>query len=470
MSAPIFVQQTALGTSSSVATVTSGAFATPPSVNNTIVVFAWGTYGLSQAAPSCSDTYGNDYLQVGSVQPFVNGANGIWVAMFAAVVVATGSGLQVTITDSIGSETHMLCCAAEFTNVGPYEAQVGSDSLSVTTSYTTGNVSINGTDLILAAFINDYAGTSNLVDPGGAWTEIQDSTDGNASYVVGSAFQVSASSPTPTATWSQGITQGANWAGLVVALRDPFNKIQYVTSTGTITIPADWNPNASRIDCIGEGGNGAARQSATTAGCGGGGGAWASSNNVALGQPGTAITVQVGGGGSGLDTMIQNTSGVTKVQADNGTNATLSAAGTGGLTANCIGQLRFSGGSGRKVGAGSSNGGGGGGAASMVGLGFTAASGTGGASGSNLAGSAVNVAGRNGTEYDATHGSGSGAGGGSAAGHNGALGGRYGAGGGGSGVGASDVGGAGNTGLIVLMWNPDPSGTSLPSMSGLAGV
>lgn len=238
-----------------------------------------------------------------------------------------------------------------------------------------------------------------------------------------------------------------------------YSKVAYVTTTGvgTFGIPSDFNPADNRVTCIGSGGSGSARVSSTRGGCGGGGGACAFSLNVNL-TAGVTVDVSVGAGGGTVRTLIKDgIGGTTQVQADFGVTGTITpTAGAGGLVANCIGGSRFAGGSGFAVPTSTSFGGGAGGAAGLSGAGTTATTQAGGAAdNSTVTGGAANTIGNNGTEFDSTHGSGSGAGGANAAG-SGKSGGQYGGGGSGASSTNATTAGAGFQGLIALEYNPVP--------------
>jgi hypothetical protein len=241
-----------------------------------------------------------------------------------------------------------------------------------------------------------------------------------------------------------------------------YSKVAYVTATGagTTVIPVDFNRNDNLVTCIGSGGGGSARQSSTIGGTGGGGGAASGVLNCKL-PSGGMVDVQVGAAGGTTLTWIKDAVGGTiQVQADFGTTGTTSAAGLGGLVANCIGDsgLKFKGGDGFKPGTGVGTGGGGGGAAGINGVGGNSSGVTGGSSDNGAqAGGAANSGGVTGTEFDGTHGSGSGAGGGSpgSGNHNGSTGGQYGGAGSGSNSGSTATAGGGFQGLIALQYNPD---------------
>jgi hypothetical protein len=243
-------------------------------------------------------------------------------------------------------------------------------------------------------------------------------------------------------------------------------KIFLAPGTTSWQVPSDWS-DTNTVECIGPGGSGSSRQSNGTGGTGGGGGAYAKRTNI-VGLSGT-ITVSVPAGGAGTKTIFNQATSGKEVICDFGRNGTTTTAGTSGLATNSVGTTTFNGGAGFKPASGSSTGGGGGGSAGTAGTGSTSSSGTGGAANNNAViggspglGNASGSPGNSGTEFDATHGSGSGGGGGngSGAGRNGGSGGNYGGGGGGgSGGNAGNVGGAGGGGLIVITYTPQVAPT-----------
>jgi len=255
-------------------------------------------------------------------------------------------------------------------------------------------------------------------------------------------------------------------------------------------VPSDFSER-NTIECIGGGAGGG-----FFAGGGGGGGEHSVIANLSL-KPGALISYAIGIGGApgsnsgspnGRDGTPTYFNGVTLEDASVG-----SAGGAGGIGSGGVGGAGGSSG-GSPGGAGSQSpdgfaGGGGGGAAGPNGAGTTATTQAGG-SGDNGFGGIGGLAslwltteggvpiltesssdiliegvsparvGGNGTEYDASHGSGGGGAGGNGSGGaiSGAAGGIYGAGGGGGGthLGFGTVGGAGTGGLIVITYEPGP--------------
>jgi hypothetical protein len=234
---------------------------------------------------------------------------------------------------------------------------------------------------------------------------------------------------------------------------------QLVLTPGTITwtVPDDWN-NANNsirgIGCGGVGGNAVpgGRHNNAHGGGGGGSGAWAESVNVAL-VPGTVCAVQVPSGGGAQPTTLLDSGSAMQLSVDYGKNASGSSPGAGGLAANCICNGSASDGAGGAIGS-DIEGGAGAGAAGANGAGAPGSGTTGGAAdGSTVAGGSASNAGNSGTEFDSSHGCGSGAGG-QPLGVNGVAGGNYGGGGGGAGADAGLVGGAGGGALIVINYGP----------------
>jgi hypothetical protein len=118
------------------------------------------------------------------------------------------------------------------------------------------------------------------------------------------------------------------------------------------------------VECWGAGGGGGQAQNLNTSRGGGGGGAYAKKNTFAV-TPGTSYNYSIGIGGSG-----NNTSGnagptwfntTTFVYAQGGVNNARNNNGaSGGLAANCVGDVKYSGGTGANRTGSPGNGGGGG--------------------------------------------------------------------------------------------------------------
>ena len=211
----------------------------------------------------------------------------------------------------------------------------------------------------------------------------------------------------------------------------------FLTSGTSWTVPSDWNSSNNTIEAIGSGGS-------DPAGSGTGGGGYSKISNYSL-TPGASVSYQVGnsqGGTNSGDTWFVNTS---TLLAKNGGY-------TGGSAASGVGDVKYSGGSP----AGSL---GGGGAAGPNGNGVDGSGTQGGAGDAGYGGAGgigAFVAGGNGTEWDATHGSGGG-GGGTASGCYGGDGGLY---GGGAGCSADGGNGLGGPGIIVITYTPAAAITS----------
>jgi hypothetical protein len=236
----------------------------------------------------------------------------------------------------------------------------------------------------------------------------------------------------------------------------------FIISTASTTwkVPNDWDNASNTIEAIGAGGGGTAGTNSNRGGAGGGGGAYAEIINKTL-TIGASTTIQVGLGAtaaSGTDTFFGSSTCATSFVCAKGGQATTTKTsyGLGGASSTSVGSTTYPGGNG---GPGNSSygsyGGGGGGAGGKSGAGSaglgTATSTGGNADLNNVTGGAINTAGNTGTEWDSTHGSGSGSGGRntSAAGIAGVV---YG-GGGGGGYGTTG-GSAGGNGIIVITYLP----------------
>jgi hypothetical protein len=218
----------------------------------------------------------------------------------------------------------------------------------------------------------------------------------------------------------------------------------FIISGTSWTVPTDWNSTDNSIETIGAGGGG---QTATTsyAGSGGGGGAYSKIINTPL-TSGTAISLQVGTGGSagaaGGATWFNGTSfAASSVGSAGGVGGANNLGGVGGAAASGIGATKFSGGNGAAVGGINPYGGGGGGGAGGP-------NGNGGAGGSpnNIITSGAGGDGGNGSGAAGSNGDGSTGNGGSGGNDSGGIGGGAGDTGSGAGNGASGTGGGGGGG------------------------
>lgn len=294
------------------------------------------------------------------------------------------------------------------------------------------------------------------------------------------------------------------WGNFNPELPLEFATVTFLTTTGsaqTYSRPSDWNNGNNKIETLGSGASGgASHKNASTSvaavATGGGGGAYNFVNNATvnvssvtyiIGSPGAAVFAPSGSfsaGNAGGDACFGNSviSGSTVASkggpagnANRSTSATpLSGSGTA-AAASGVGSGFDGGGSGTadQATANTQSASGGGGAAGGTGAGNTSANaavnaqtsggsadgGSGGAGGAS-AGSGVNASpGGNGTEWDASHGSGGGGGASrdTSGGSNGGNGGNYGGGGGGesrNGGSTANVSGAGIQGIIVVTYTP----------------
>lgn len=208
---------------------------------------------------------------------------------------------------------------------------------------------------------------------------------------------------------------------------------------GTWTVPQDFG-NVNSIEAIGGGSDGNAPGG--TLGSGGGAGAYVKKNNVSL-VPGASISYHIGDHvafGAGQDSTWFNNTSLVLAQG--------AASNLGGQSASSHGDTKFSGGS---VSAG---GFGGGGAAGPHGDGQDGVFCSGGFGVGGTGDNGNTAAGANGTQFDASHGSGGGGTTSCLGGTGGTAGGAYGAGGGGGDPVGGGSQGAGRQGLIVITYTP----------------
>lgn len=246
-------------------------------------------------------------------------------------------------------------------------------------------------------------------------------------------------------------------------------------AAGSWPDPGNWNPANNTIDCLGSGGNGLSGDAALNnqSGGGGGGGAWCRGTNRTLSFP-VPYWVSPGGAigqandpstnfGSSTQWFVSG-AGIISAKGGQkglGTSGVSGAGGNGGTVDGSA--TGYAGGSGVYT-AGQSAGGGGGGSAGPHGPGSNgiAGSGTtfgrgGNADNNNTTGQTTGGGnGLPGTQFDSTHGCGSGAAGGSDVNTKGGVGGLYGGGGGGGymSTGTGKPGGLGGDGLIVITYTP----------------
>ncbi|MDX9881255.1 MAG: choice-of-anchor L domain-containing protein [Prolixibacteraceae bacterium] len=235
---------------------------------------------------------------------------------------------------------------------------------------------------------------------------------------------------------------------------------QTFTSSGSFTVPA--GVISVDVEAWGGGGAGGGQSSNQDGGGGGGGGAYSRKNSITV-TPGNNYTVVVGAGGAGVTAGNGNAGGdsyfidISTVLAKGGAGGSRSygtppAGGLGGVAANGVGDVKYSGGQGEK--GRNSNTGRGGYGGSSAGTGAngwsgpqtwvtatypTASTPTGGAHGGN---------------------------GGNADGANGSPGSAPGGGGGGSAEGSNRTGGSGGAGQVVIWWKPTASFTAASQSSG----
>lgn len=239
-----------------------------------------------------------------------------------------------------------------------------------------------------------------------------------------------------------------------------------LTSGSLWQVPANWNNASNTIEAIGGGGSGAGGGGTRVNG-GGGGGAYSKVSNVSL-TPGSIVAYSVGAGGSAVGTT--NTSGVpggdsyfmsascasSVVCAKGGAGGTMFFAGPGGVAANGVGTIKYSGGAGGRP---ISGGGGGAGGPRGAGVAANANTNRGGNGGAGFGGAGGSIAGNpgqpggNGTEWGGAGSGGGGVGGSVGAGPTYLLGGSGGnfGGGGGSSPSSSQSGGQG---VIIITYTP----------------
>lgn len=428
-----------------------------------------------------------------------------------------GSGTTATMTNSQNDQSwHVGFAGSYFDQIVVAPCITTTYTITITDQFgQTATASVTVTVILtvtLTASVNPVVSGSNTTL---TWTSVNASTlsiDNGVGTVTPSNGSTSvtvtnATTFTITATSACGDTATASVAVQVKAYLSTTRN--FITATGTYTVPSDFISLAS-VECIGGGGGGGGVGSGLAAGGGGGGGggAYAKITSIAGIAIGTVYTVHVSPqnlSGSGIDTWFKDASTVLAKPGADGSSVAAGggvggAGGGGGSSGSSVGTTVYSGGAGAAGRYAQSGGffypvgGGGGGAAGPNGAGNNAPTpptpvvgvanygGSGGQGDLTFGGSgAVGVNadpptnGAIGTEFDSSHGSG---GGGSGLYNNTDLdhgvgaGGKYG-GGGGGGLTNDDDGqplhGLGASGLIVFTYfNNTLSAPFLPITASLS--
>lgn len=241
-----------------------------------------------------------------------------------------------------------------------------------------------------------------------------------------------------------------------------------LNGTTTWTVPVDFGSLVS-VQCIGAGSSGNSTSFAAQKAAGGGGAdAKITTTSTALTSGVTIINVGIGLGGASVTNNTTSTAGgdtwwnatslanavtlgsAIACAAQAGQASTSGVAGLGGTAANSVGTTKFSGGNGNA--AVTATGGGGAGGPSGAGSNGTATNG-GNADNGTVLGPTVTADGNSGTEFDGTHGCGTGAL--TLTATVGNTGGLYG-GGGSCGNGTTSASGAGANGLLIITYTTAP--------------
>lgn len=273
----------------------------------------------------------------------------------------------------------------------------------------------------------------------------------------------------PSPAWHPDIDPGTSY---------DFATLTFLTtptgSNQTYTSPSDWVQSGSNIECVGAGSSGNSAASTGTRGAGAGGG-FGSRPNFGFFSPGsTTATYRIGTGGAavtgnltsnaGGDTWWNDTVLATSWSGAKGGGAASSGTGgTGGPSASSTGTVTASGGNGASATSVS----GGGGAAGPSGAGGNGSGTKGGNANNNTTtGPSTNSNGLSGTEWDGSHGVGTGSF--NSTNTTGRLGGLYG--GGGNAVTNASASGAGAQGIIVVTYTPAIAPLLTQLERGIRGV
>lgn len=146
-----FVQATAQMDQALGASITSSAFATNPTVGNTVIVVAWTWSGnTASAIPTISDTAGNSYTTQAQK---VTGPNGGWggIAIYSASVKTAAANYKITLTLP-DSYSQINAIAMEYSGVGAVDKTTAVNGTTSTVTVATTAATTSASELVVSGF------------------------------------------------------------------------------------------------------------------------------------------------------------------------------------------------------------------------------------------------------------------------------------------------------------------------------
>ena len=215
-----YVQQTGLFDNASATSVTSTAFATNPTVGDTIVVMAWTWDANGYPTISVSDSSGNTYTQV--AQPTTTGGGGTGyqnAALFYATVTKTGANFKVTVT-SAQSGSQIDAVAAEFSGVGALDQSNGIKGTTTTATISTPAATAVAGELVVSSLgIYLPSDQYTAISASAGYTVLATELDNLNNSAGGGAYMIAASAGVQSITWSSTGGTFSNWLGVIATFK-----------------------------------------------------------------------------------------------------------------------------------------------------------------------------------------------------------------------------------------------------------
>jgi MSHA biogenesis protein MshQ len=224
-----FVQSTGLFTTTGGSSVTSPAFAAPPTVGNTIVVYAWSYRNASSPTLSASDTGPNTYVEaVQGCSPVCddNGGGNVDhynVALLYAPVTATAANLKVTVA-SAHPNSQIDGIAIEYSGVGAVDRTNTAGGTSATATIATTAATALGNELVASAVnVNLPNQTFASISASAGYASRGFQSNNTTNQAGGGADSVVNSAGVQSATWTGTYVGGGSgftqWQAAIATFR-----------------------------------------------------------------------------------------------------------------------------------------------------------------------------------------------------------------------------------------------------------
>ena len=185
--------------SSSVASITSSAFGTQPTVGNYIIVAAAAAFGSDPNPWAFSDNQGNSYSVART-----SAANNLLRVAIGYAKITTSSGSFTVTVDPNGS-SFITGCAIEVAGLdgtAPLD-QVNSNT-GTSNSPTPGSITTTVADELIVAIAGDRNGTTTTTEPGAPWVLVFEEEAGNSFVRASMIYQIASATGSFNPQWTLG--------------------------------------------------------------------------------------------------------------------------------------------------------------------------------------------------------------------------------------------------------------------------